>query len=233
MSDHHQPGNLDRRAAERLLDGAYDHARLHALLAAAAAPGRPEELAGEDAAVAAFRAAPRPEPRSRTAALRRFLTIKALAVAGGALILTGGAAYATITGQLPGRDPAPSSPSPSHREGKDTNGDENPATRSSSPAPPSTGSPHGKSKQHGKSGAPGQQKKTKEPKPRPPRHTPEPPRGPGVDNGNTPTEGGAAPGNTTTSGGTPGENPPPTTAPRRGTGSGVGSTTGTGTGSRY
>ncbi|TDD34383.1 hypothetical protein E1287_16630 [Actinomadura sp. KC06] len=219
MSDHHQPGSLDRRAAERLLDGAYDHARLHALLAAAAAPGRPEELAGEDAAVAAFTAAPRPESRSRTAALRRFLTVKALAVVGGSLILTGGAAYATITGQLPGRDPAPP-PSPSHQERKDTHGDENPATRSSSPAPPATGpsttSPHGKAKQHGKSSAPGQQRKqTKDPRPHPPRHTPEPPRGPGNDNGNLPTVGGVEPGNnTTTTGGSSGANPPPTTAPR-------------------
>ncbi|MFI0410353.1 hypothetical protein [Actinomadura sp. 3N508] len=219
MSDHHQAGYLDKRAAERLLDGAYDHARLHALLAAAAAPGRPEELAGEDAAVAAFMAAPRPASRSRAAALRRFLTIKVLAVVGGSLILTGGAAYATITGQLPGRDPAPSqSPTQDHR--KDTDGERNPP-KSTAPAP-STGPPatstQGKGKQRGKSSdAPGQQRKTKDTKPDPPRHTPTPPRGPGDNNGNTPTRADTDSGNATTNGGAQGTGAPPSTYPESGT----------------
>ncbi|TMQ86153.1 hypothetical protein ETD83_40330 [Actinomadura soli] len=236
MKDHHQAGELDRHAAERLLDGAYDHAGLHALLTAAAAPGRPEELAGEDAAVAAFTAAPRPAPRSRAAALRRFLTIKALAIVGGSLILTGGAAYATITGQLPGQGPAPS-PSPSQHERNGTQGEENPAIESSSPTPPSTGpspgSQHGKPKQHGKPNAPGQQKKTGDPKPSPPKQTPDPPRGPGDNNGSgsLPTQGDIELGNTTTSGGTTGNDTPPTTAPS--SGGATGSSKGNGTGQRH
>ncbi|MFI0480589.1 hypothetical protein [Actinomadura sp. 9N215] len=245
MSDHHQAGYLGKRAAERLLDGASDHARLHALLAAAAAPARPEELSGEDAAVAAFMAAPRstlatapapanapaPEtaPTSRMAALRRFLTIKVLAVVGGSLILTGGAAYATITGQLPGQDSAPS-PSPSFDERKGTRGDEAPASESRSPAPSSSGGPSTVSpspstgKQHGKSGAPGQQKqKTRTPKPTPPRQTATPPRGPGNNNGTQPSGGGVEAGSSTAGGGTmsgstTGKQAPPTT----GTGSGQG-----------
>ncbi|TDB87710.1 hypothetical protein E1264_13765 [Actinomadura sp. KC216] len=220
MSDHQQAGYLDRRAAERILDGAYDHARLHTLLTAAAAPGRPEELAGEDAAVAAFMAAPRPAPRSRTAALRRFLTIKALAVVGGSLILTGGAAYATITGQFPGSDPAPSQ-SPISRDPKGTDSEENPATKPSSPAPsttPSAPSPHGKEKERGKpSGAPGRPKKTSDTKPNPPRHTPTPPRGPGDNNGNAPAKTDAGSGNSTTSEGGLGGGPPPSTYPDTGT----------------
>ena len=116
MSDQHGRGELDRRTAERLLDGARDHARLHALLSAASAPARPEELAGEDAAMAAFKAAPRPARRSRLDAVRRFLTVKALVLIGGSLILTGGAAaYAAMNGHLPGRAPAPT-PTPAHDE---------------------------------------------------------------------------------------------------------------------
>ncbi|GAA4238916.1 hypothetical protein GCM10022254_56860 [Actinomadura meridiana] len=213
MSDQHRAPGLDERAAERLLDGAVGPARLRALLSAAAAPGRPEELAGEDAAVAAFRAAPVPERRSRAAMLRRFLTIKVLAVVGGSLILTGGAAYATITGQLPGQSPA-LSPSPTFdkREGK--RGDSTPATRlppytptpGTSPTPSPSSSP---SKEHGKAGAPGQQKKSTPPgqqkKTKRPRHTATPPRGPGNNNGNP---GKGVTGNAVTSGGGTGQGQP-------------------------
>ncbi|RKS79394.1 hypothetical protein BZB76_0859 [Actinomadura pelletieri DSM 43383] len=201
MSEHHQAGGFDERAAERLLDGVGGDARLRALLTAAAAPARPAELAGEDAAVAAFLAAPRPARGSRAAALRRFLTIKVLAVVGGSLILTGGAAYATITGQLPGgRDPAPS-PSPTINKREGTRGDATPATRLEPPAPTPKESPKPSpsrsTKKHGRDGAPGQQKKTKGPKLRPTRLPQTPPRGPG-DNGKPPDAGT---GNITTSGG--------------------------------
>ncbi|WP_158581360.1 hypothetical protein [Actinomadura spongiicola] len=202
MSDQHQAGGFDERAAERLLDGAGGDVRLRALLTAAAAPARPGELAGEDAAVAAFLAAPRPARRSRAAALRRFLTIKALAVVGGSLILTGGAAFATITGQLPGggRDTAPS-PSPTINKREGTRGDATPATRLEPPAPVPTESrkpsPTHSTKRNGRDGAPGQQKKTKGPKLRPTRLPQSPPRGPG-DNGKPPDAGT---GHTTTSGG--------------------------------
>ncbi|TYK50490.1 hypothetical protein [Actinomadura decatromicini] len=188
MSDHHQAGHLDgqagpldRRTAERLLRRAGRRspgaAPLDALLAAAAAPARPDELAGEDAAVAAFRAAPRPARQSRAAALRRLLTIKVVAIVGGSLVLTGGAAYATITGRIPGHSPAP----PASPSGYDRDGHRSPHTRYSPSAPPSRWSPTPaptpsvKEKQHGKANAPGQQKKTKEPK----KPHPTPSRGPG------------------------------------------------------
>ncbi|MFI6241632.1 hypothetical protein ACIBEF_17315 [Micromonospora sp. NPDC050795] len=87
-----------------------------ALLAAAAGPVRPGELAGEDAAVAAFRAA-----RANPAAVpqrprRRRMTTGAVAWIGAvAATATAGAAFAAVTREL-GPDPvapAPSRPSPS------------------------------------------------------------------------------------------------------------------------
>ncbi|MFA1540318.1 hypothetical protein [Actinomadura monticuli] len=193
MSDHTEAGRLDRRAADRLLDGAGGPAppgtppdgQLRALLASAAAPGRAGELAGEDAAVAAFRAAPAPARTSRLAVLRRFLTAKVIALVGGSILLTGGVAYAT--GHFPGQSPAPA-PAPTHgRHGG--GGDSSPATEY--PPPRRSGSPPSPSPtasgQHGKSSAPGQQKKQR-PSPNP-RGTNTPPRGPGSNNGNvgTPT----------------------------------------------
>ncbi|MEV4414887.1 hypothetical protein [Catellatospora sp. NPDC049609] len=93
----------DQAASERLLDDA--HARLDSgdplvgLLMRAAAPGRPEELAGADAVLAAFRAAyPAPEARSR-GTLRRAITLKATALV--AALTVGGVAFATGTGVLP------------------------------------------------------------------------------------------------------------------------------------
>ena len=194
MNDHDRAGPLDRRTAERLLDGADGHARLHALLSAAAGPARPEEFAGEDAAVAAFRAAPRPAQKSRVAVLRRFLTVKALVLVGGSLILTGGAAYATITGRLPGQDPAPS-PTPTLHEQGGAGRDSVPVTRSSptephsnppSATPPTTASMSPSSgtasENPGRSSTPGQQKKPTTP------GNNEPPRGPGNNNGSPPGE---------------------------------------------
>ncbi|MEV6929974.1 hypothetical protein AB0M46_36575 [Dactylosporangium sp. NPDC051485] len=74
---------------EELPDG-----RLGELLRAAAAPGRPHELAGEDAAVAGFRRAYRPVNRRRRRAI-------ALSLAGLAAVSVGGTAYAAGTGHLP------------------------------------------------------------------------------------------------------------------------------------
>ncbi|XRQ09495.1 hypothetical protein ACN3XK_00855 [Actinomadura welshii] len=195
MSDHYGPGDLDPSAAERLLDGAGGDARLHAVLSAAAAPAHPEELAGEDAAVAAFKAAPRPARTSRAAALRRFLTVKAVVLVGGSLILSGGAvAYAAKNGHLPGSD---SAPSPSQTLDREMSTGENrgavtPATSvtSSASAPPTatdspstSGSPAA-SKKPGTETAPGRQKKTQAPggPPQPP------PTGPGNNNGSPPGE---------------------------------------------
>ncbi|SFP10487.1 hypothetical protein SAMN04489713_111337 [Actinomadura madurae] len=186
MSDHTEPGRPDDRTAERLLDGGDGPAALRALLSAAAAPGRPEELGGEDAAVAAFLAAPRPARRHRAADLRRFLTAKIIAAVGGLiLLLSGGVAYAT--GNFPGQEPAPS-PSPTRSEHKGRGGDSTPATHGSrppgtSPAPgePGAGGTPGARKSHGRANAPGQQKKTAKPR------TPvTPPKGPGNNNGSSP-----------------------------------------------
>ncbi|TDB94033.1 hypothetical protein [Actinomadura sp. 7K534] len=143
MSDHNGAGDLDRRTAERVLGGADDHARLHALLAAASAPARPGELAGEDAAVTAFKAARRSARTSRMAALRRLLTVKALVLVGGSLILTGGAAaYAAMNGHIPGRAPAaPASPTLDEQTSKGRHTDPafhgNPLSEAPSSPPPS------------------------------------------------------------------------------------------------
>jgi hypothetical protein len=105
-----EPRRIDRRTAEHLLGGApmdvHDgHPPLAAFLAAAAAPGRPDELAREQATLAAFRAAqlaPIPAHRSLSAvrtAVMKVLTIKAAVVL--AATTAGGVALAAGTGTLP------------------------------------------------------------------------------------------------------------------------------------
>lgn len=112
MSSHRSP-RIRRRAAEQMLNGASattDATRsLAALLHAAAAPGHPEELSGERAAVAAFedaaQLAPAPSPRRANvlkSTLAKILTVKAaviLAAAAGTtgvvLASTSGAAHPT------------------------------------------------------------------------------------------------------------------------------------------
>jgi hypothetical protein len=86
-----RPHPIDRRTVERLLGGdaagAYSsHPPLASLLAAAAAPGRPGELASESECVATFRAAqlagrPRRDRSMITSVLLRVLTVKAMIVA--------------------------------------------------------------------------------------------------------------------------------------------------------
>jgi hypothetical protein len=108
MSDH-RPRRIDRDTAERLLDGipaAFDVAGpLAAPLAAATAPAHPDELAGERAALVAFRAAqldPVPRPRRLSMlkiTLAKLLTVKAAAVMAAAGL--GGIALAAGTGVLP------------------------------------------------------------------------------------------------------------------------------------
>lgn len=106
----------DRAELDRLLDaaggapvaGADPLARL---LSAAAAPGRPDELAGEEAALAAFRAA-RAAPVSPAAAPRRRRPLTAGAVAWGAGIAvtaTAGVAFAAVAIDRPS-DPTPPRP---------------------------------------------------------------------------------------------------------------------------
>ncbi|MGI5166219.1 hypothetical protein ACQEU3_17855 [Spirillospora sp. CA-253888] len=133
MKDEQHPGGWD----DLRIDGTpVDSAALSRLLAAASAPGSPSDLAGEDAALAAFRAAapvpageaavpdgalpdraadgiggaaPAPGPRARRRRMRgRPLGKRAvkIAVAVCALLSAGGVAVAAGTGALPGAHPA-------------------------------------------------------------------------------------------------------------------------------
>jgi hypothetical protein len=90
---------------------------VEALLAAASAPGRPAELAGEQAALAAFRAAglkppaPRTVPSRIRATARRLAVVQASAVVG---MVTGGVALAAAAGVAPA--PLPWAPSDARPE---------------------------------------------------------------------------------------------------------------------
>ena len=107
----HRAGHIDRDTAERMLTGARRGTRsggsdpLVALLTLAAAPAGDHELGGEQAAMAAFRAArlasavqPR-RPSMTKAMLAKLLTLKAAAVL--AATAAGGVALAASTGTLP------------------------------------------------------------------------------------------------------------------------------------
>ncbi len=115
---------MERGVVESLLGEACSTAERDALMrlvAAAAGPAHPGELAGEDAAVAAFQ---RPGPASlhrptRRALLTRLLTVKVTAAF--AATALGGVAVAAATGNLPeipgtsgfgARPNAPTSPAP-------------------------------------------------------------------------------------------------------------------------
>lgn len=80
------------------------HPELSRLLAAAAAPARPDELAGLSAAAAAFKEASRDTSVSVAPVTRRSLLVRPVAVkiaAGVAVVLLGGVALAAETGNLP------------------------------------------------------------------------------------------------------------------------------------
>ncbi|NBH02576.1 hypothetical protein [Amycolatopsis sp. SID8362] len=146
---------LDRRTAEHLLDDAPATGRhaLTDLLAAAAAPARDGELAGEHAALTAFRdarLAPIPQlrrPSMIKSLLAKLLTAKVAAlVAAGAVTATGVVA-AAATGVLPsplhGNSPAGSSvsdtpasaPSDSHLPSTDKSRAHDASSASPSPSP--------------------------------------------------------------------------------------------------
>lgn len=105
-----RPGRVTRREADHLLDrspGGDAHPGLADLLAAATAPARSDEVAGERAAVAAFRreyrrAGPGTTPVRRVSGGRRSpgrgVVIAALATV---VALVGGTAYAAGAGRLP------------------------------------------------------------------------------------------------------------------------------------
>jgi hypothetical protein len=105
------PPVADQDTLERLLDGRLDpgsappgHDGLARLLAAAAAPAGPEELAGEQLAMATFAAEMRSHPPilspPRTAVVSKVFTMKAAAAALVAVLSIGGIA-AAATGLLP------------------------------------------------------------------------------------------------------------------------------------
>ncbi|MFJ4778853.1 hypothetical protein [Streptomyces sp. NPDC088762] len=122
-----RPRRIDQRTAEQLLGrgpatSTGGHDALARLLSAAAAPAAEGELAGERAALAAFRAArlardPVPQPHPRRRPMRtptaKLLGAKVAAVA--AATALGGVAVAAGTGHLPaglGGGPARSEPRP-------------------------------------------------------------------------------------------------------------------------
>ena len=98
------PMRLDEATATRLLAGRLEPAdappgygTVTAVLRAAAAPPRSEELAGEDAARETFRVGCPPEPKRRRAPRPRLAVLVAAGV-----VLLGGVAAAASTGSLPG-----------------------------------------------------------------------------------------------------------------------------------
>ncbi|MEU7933783.1 hypothetical protein [Micromonospora echinofusca] len=158
----------DRGAADRLLDDARAGVPrtpetdvsepLSRLLAAAAAPARPGELAGEEAAVAAFRAARAAGPATGgvPAPRRRRFTAGAVAWGAGiAVTATAGAAFAAVTldradDPAPPRQPAtpaPTTASPTistpQRDGPTaaTGGGDPTGTPAATTAPPASGVP--------------------------------------------------------------------------------------------
>jgi len=100
---------IGSREAERLLTADPDSSAypgLSHLLAAAAAPPRPDELSGLSRAVAAFEAAGRDDQPTVSAVRVRRVLARSVAVkvaAGVAVVLFGGTAWAAETGNLPGR----------------------------------------------------------------------------------------------------------------------------------
>ncbi|MEJ3741898.1 hypothetical protein WEI85_01170 [Actinomycetes bacterium KLBMP 9797] len=112
MSIHGRAHRLNRANAERLLRGGSDaheagHPRLADLLAAAAAPHPGGPVAGESAALAAFRVAqtsPDAQKRRQSmlkTALAKLITVKVAAVFAG-VVGVGGVAVAATSGTVPG-----------------------------------------------------------------------------------------------------------------------------------
>ncbi|MBT2480461.1 hypothetical protein [Streptomyces sp. ISL-94] len=150
-----RPRRIDQNTAEQLLGrgpaaATGGHDALASLLSAAAAPAAEGELPGEQAALAAFRAArlapdpvtrhhPRRQPM-RTPTLAKLLSAKVAAVAVATAL--GGIAVAAGTGHLPavlpavlGGDPARSEPGPAATSAEATSGAVRPAATGSPLAP--------------------------------------------------------------------------------------------------
>jgi len=112
MNSFERRNRMDRDTAEQLLSGdpaasGAGHPRVAGLLAAAGAPGRPSDLAGEPAAMAAFAAArlspssPNRRPSMIKLTLAKLLTVKAAVIAGVACAGVSGVALAANAGVLP------------------------------------------------------------------------------------------------------------------------------------
>jgi hypothetical protein len=139
-----QPHRIGGRTAEDLLNGAdvpSPYPVLAATLRAAAGPARPGELAGRQAAVAAFRVALQDHSapigrrsRIRTPVLR--LSLRAAVVA--AVVLgTGGVALAASTGAISiplNHHPVPSSPATTQHPGVGQDSSKHPGTPDPSPS---------------------------------------------------------------------------------------------------
>ncbi|MGQ5261694.1 hypothetical protein ACTWLT_13115 [Micromonospora sp. ZYX-F-536] len=157
MNPYRRDRRADRAETERLLDAsraesdatsAQAHATTSAdpvarLLAEAAGPTRPGELAGEEAALAAFRAARAdPAPTAARRPHRRRVTTGAVAWIGAlAATATAGAAFAAVSLDRPPEPPpsAPSSPSSTPSDVRATPSDDRtaPPDRSTPSATPS------------------------------------------------------------------------------------------------
>lgn len=143
-----RPYRLTRRAAERLLDGG-DVASpgsdpLAVFLAAARGPAGLDELAGEEAAIVAFRgaqsapAAAVPGLPGRNGAVAKVLYAKIMAVV--LAVAAGGVAFAAATGALPGQRPQSSHP-PEIQPGTRPTGASDDAPRPATPTAGSTAVP--------------------------------------------------------------------------------------------
>lgn len=126
------------RAAEELQAVADPTGRLGAVLRAATAPAHADELAGEGAAMAAYRAAATlvaPRPSRFRRAMAKFLTVKAVIVV--TVVGSTGVVVAATGGVLPGPWSAPGPP-PAEQPSVTT-----PAPSDEVPSPPWREEPHG------------------------------------------------------------------------------------------
>lgn len=134
---------MDRDIAARLVDGR-EAGPVAVLLRAAAAPAHAEELAGENAAVAAFRSAALAPAPARPSAFRRTLT-KALVVKG-VLALAIAGSTGVVLAASEGALPVPWSDRPDHAPGNGTTVTTTTTPKPGNPAPnaPESGVDDGK-----------------------------------------------------------------------------------------
>lgn len=160
MSDFTDAEIVRRRAEEVLIGARASSQPIGRLLREAGAPGHPDELRGEQAALAEFRAAgSAPTTGAASPTSRRWLPVKGLtAAAVGVAAIAVGFGAAAATGSLPNwlqrpahdifHAPAPhSTQGPTPSPGSDTSHPDSPGSTSSSGPGSRTGSPSGASTQ--------------------------------------------------------------------------------------